>query len=273
MSPLLLNDAPSRPANELPHPQPIAQIVRSLERALPALSDKYGIVSLGIFGSYLRGEATPESDLDVLVELGDGMPYRVREQLEQELSELVGVRVDLIPFESLGARPYLGRNVLRNLVWLQKDGLKENIEENFLITHLRNDNGDDIEPKREYMDLIQDMITSMQNAVDFSAQVEFSKLINDRMRMSALKYEIQTIGEAAGKIPVEIRELYPQIPWEKMIGMRNRLVHDYPNIDYSIMWEILHTDIPHDLMFVQDMFEGEKRRRQLPDFGNDEPTV
>lgn len=268
----LLGTTAIQSATEFEQSPLIVSIIRSLQRVLDSLSEKYGIVSLGVFGSHLRGEARPDSDLDVLVEFRDKLDYRVRDQLQQELSEIVGVAVDLVPFESLSDRPYFGRNVLRSVLWLLKGGTPRLVEDETLLARIH-DVGDDMEPKREYMDFINDMITSMQNAIDFSGQVEFSKLIKDKMRMSALKYEVQTIGEAANKIPEGVRNLYPQIPWEKMIGMRNRLVHDYPNIDYSILWQVLHEDIPHDLLFVQDMFEQEKRRRHLKDIGNDDPTV
>jgi len=100
-------------ASELELQLPLLAMVRSLEPKLAALSAKYGIVSLGVFGSHLRGEARPDSDLDMLVEFRDKLDYRVRDQLQQELNEIVGVVVDLVPYESLSDRPYCRESSMR----------------------------------------------------------------------------------------------------------------------------------------------------------------
>jgi uncharacterized protein with HEPN domain len=55
---------------------------------------------------------------------------------------------------------------------------------------------------------------------------------------------LQLIGEAARRLPEEIRNLAPDIPWQKMIGMRNILVHGYFEIDLDVVWDAVQQDIP-----------------------------
>ncbi len=129
-----------------------------------------------------------------------------------------------------------------------------------------------MKPKREYLDLVQDMLDSMENAKTFAAETEPKQLLNDRMRLSAIKYEIQTIGEAASKIPSNVRAGYPRIPWNDIIGMRNRLVHDYGRINLDILWEILNQDIPNDQALIADMLEAENKRRAIEDEEKTNPT-
>jgi uncharacterized protein with HEPN domain len=64
-----------------------------------------------------------------------------------------------------------------------------------------------------------------------------------------LAYLIQTIGEAASRVSVELRDQNPEIPWKQIVGMRNRIVHDYMNIDADIVWEVATRNIP--LLIVQ----------------------
>ena len=59
-----------------------------------------------------------------------------------------------------------------------------------------------------------------------------------------LAYLIQTIGEAASRVSPAMRDRHPQIPWKQIVGMRNRIVHDYMNIDADIVWEVATANIP-----------------------------
>jgi len=55
---------------------------------------------------------------------------------------------------------------------------------------------------------------------------------------------LQIIGEAARRLPEEIRHLAPDIPWHKIIGMRNILVHGYFAIDLDVVWDAVQRDVP-----------------------------
>jgi|GEM_PF-36641 uncharacterized protein with HEPN domain/predicted nucleotidyltransferase len=259
----------TKPERQRARPRSLASIVRVLQRALPALAEAYKIKSLGVFGSYVRGEQTPTSDLDVLVEFVGGEEGAPREPLAAFLTELLNVKVDVIPSENLARRPYFGRNVLRHIIWLQKDGILQTLHPDAL--HYK-PNGDSMEPKREYLDFIQDILTNMDEAMEYAGDMNSGQLLNDRMRLAAIKYAIQTIGEAASKIPPEVRALYPEIRWGEMMGMRNRIVHDYARIQAEKVWEVVHEDLPNDRMLVADMFEREKKRRGLSDLEKQEPA-
>ena len=94
----------------------VARFRRVLRRRLPKLRETYGVRSLWLFGSYVRGEARKRSDLDVLVEFDDLSRLSLFEfiGLENELSDSLGVRVDLV--EKGGLKPAIGQNVLREAV-------------------------------------------------------------------------------------------------------------------------------------------------------------
>lgn len=75
----------------------LERLRQQLRVLLPELRERFGVVSLALFGSYVRGQAGAESDLDVLVEL-DERPFSLLQfvELEQWLSDRLGVRVDLV---------------------------------------------------------------------------------------------------------------------------------------------------------------------------------
>lgn len=89
----------------------IAQLVEELHREMPHLRQKYAIRSLAFFGSWARGEQRSDSDFDLLVEF-ERVPGLLRFlELESELSDLLGVPVDLVQKEAL--KPAIGRRILR----------------------------------------------------------------------------------------------------------------------------------------------------------------
>jgi uncharacterized protein with HEPN domain len=68
-----------------------------------------------------------------------------------------------------------------------------------------------------------------------------------------LTYLIQTIGEAASRVSTEKRDQLSQIPWKQIVGMRNRIVHDYMNIDADIVWEVATANIPGLITQLQSL--------------------
>jgi len=74
-----------------------------------------------------------------------------------------------------------------------------------------------------------------KNRADFDA--------DENLRL-ALAYLIQIIGEAASRVSPAFREAHADIPWSEIIGMRQKIVHDYLGVDYDIMWEVVTADLP-----------------------------
>ena len=92
------------------HPT-IDELLPRLRECLPDLAARYQIASLGTFGSYVRGEQQPDSDLDLLVEFHEPPSLFEFVRLENEISALLGVRVDLVMKSAL--KPGIGRRILR----------------------------------------------------------------------------------------------------------------------------------------------------------------
>ncbi|MBI3611058.1 MAG: DUF86 domain-containing protein [Nitrospirae bacterium] len=55
---------------------------------------------------------------------------------------------------------------------------------------------------------------------------------------------LEIIGEATKKVPADLKERYPQLEWRAMMGMRDRLIHDYFGVDYDIVWDVVASKIP-----------------------------
>jgi len=94
----------------------ISQIENILKSNKAFLFQKYHLKELGVFGSYLRNEQKNESDLDVLVEYEQTPGLFSFVRLEEELSKLLGVKVDLVMKSAL--KPYIGKRILEEVHYL-----------------------------------------------------------------------------------------------------------------------------------------------------------
>ena len=96
----------------------VSEISQILQHQKPYLAEKYGVAEIGIFGSYVRGEQRPDSDLDILIELE--RPTRISlidlVELELYLSDLLGIKVDLALKKNL--KPRIGERILQEAIAL-----------------------------------------------------------------------------------------------------------------------------------------------------------
>ncbi|MFY1112289.1 MAG: nucleotidyltransferase family protein [Methanosarcinaceae archaeon] len=88
--------------------------IKKLQEMLPELKKKYPIKYMGVFGSYIRGEQSASSDLDILVEFNGSITLLGYARLENELSDKLGVKVDLVSKTAL--KPRIGKHVLSEVV-------------------------------------------------------------------------------------------------------------------------------------------------------------
>ncbi len=83
---------------------------------------------------------------------------------------------------------------------------------------------------------VQHMIDATDTVARFIADRKPEDLVQDEMLRMALTRAIEIIGEAASKVSAEGREECPDIPWRAIVGMRNRLVHAYFDVDVEVLW-------------------------------------
>lgn len=90
----------------------------------------------------------------------------------------------------------------------------------------------------------EDILICARNIKSFTDGMSFEEFLDDPKTLRAVAYEFITMGEAARTIPEEVQEKYPDVPWGKMQGIRNVLVHEYFRLDEEILWNASQEDIP-----------------------------
>lgn len=91
---------------------------------------------------------------------------------------------------------------------------------------------------------LQDMLNACDHVIDFSHELTRADLDTEELRLHAILYNIQVLGEAAKNIPSDMREQHPEIAWRGTTSMRDVLVHKYFQIDLDLLWEVIHDKIP-----------------------------
>ena len=91
---------------------------------------------------------------------------------------------------------------------------------------------------------IQHMLEAAQEAVAFAEGRSRNDLATDRMLSLAIVRCVEIVGEAAANVSAEGRDRCPQIPWNDIVGMRNRVVHAYFDIDLQLVWDTIIDDLP-----------------------------
>lgn len=95
-----------------------------------------------------------------------------------------------------------------------------------------------------------DEFTSLRQMLEYASEVKtladgrtFDDLLTDRLFQLAVVRLLEIIGEAATRLSQATRDRYSTIPWRQIIGMRNRLIHAYDQVEYDVVWEVIQDDL------------------------------
>jgi uncharacterized protein with HEPN domain len=101
-----------------------------------------------------------------------------------------------------------------------------------------------VKPKRHYEDYLRDMLEATQKVASFISGLSEKAFLADEKTQYAVVRALEVIGEAAKKIPEDVRSTYPDLPWRQIVGMRDVLVHDYFGVNAQVVWKTATLDVP-----------------------------
>lgn len=100
---------------------------------------------------------------------------------------------------------------------------------------------------------LEDMLESMRKIETYISGISYETFASTSIIIDAVVRNLEIIGEAASHIPDEIREKHEQIPWKKVIGLRNISIHEYFHVDLPTVWHIIREQLPITKMQLQEI--------------------
>ena len=92
---------------------------------------------------------------------------------------------------------------------------------------------------------VEDILYSINSIEQYVSSLSEEEFYRNEMLQDAVVRRLEIIGEAARNLPAELRRQYPDIPWRRIIGLRNIISHEYFRTVLSRIWEVIQRDIPH----------------------------
>jgi uncharacterized protein with HEPN domain len=181
----------------------------SLDLREPLLADfcrRWKISELALFGSALRDDFNPESDVDVLVTFVPSAHWSLLDlvRMQDELSGLWKRPVDLLT----------RRAVERSQNWIRRKAI------------------------------LLDIAKAARLALEFARGLDQDAFLEDPKTQSPVSHQLMVLGEAVKRLSDEFCACRPAIPWRQIAGMRDRLIHGYDVVDLDEVWLVLEKDLP-----------------------------
>jgi uncharacterized protein with HEPN domain len=112
-------------------------------------------------------------------------------------------------------------------------------------------------PPREWKLRIQDILDAIAKIRRYTDALTIDTLMADEKTVDAVMRNIAIIGEASNHVPAAIRTRHPEVPWDEMRGIRNRLVHECYKVDMDILWQTLRGNLPPLVPLLREVLSQE----------------
>jgi len=109
--------------------------------------------------------------------------------------------------------------------------------------------------EREPVDFLKDILESIEKIEKFIKGLGFDDFSKDDKTIYAVIRALEIIGEATKNLPDSLKEEYPEVPWRKMTGTRDKVIHGYFGVDLEVIWRTITRNIPIIKPLIKDILD------------------
>jgi uncharacterized protein with HEPN domain/predicted nucleotidyltransferase len=216
---------------------------------IQSFCQRWQVQQLALFGSVLREDFRPDSDLDVLVTFSpQARPTLITlVAMTEELEDLVHRPVDLVDKASIENSPN----------WIRRQAILETATVLYADPAVEHSISTSSQAMvdRETRDgaALLDIDRFSRTVLQIAQGMTRSELDTDLVKRSAILYQVAILGEAVKRLSPELRSQHPTLPWKKIAGMRDIITHKYDQVQLGVVWETIQQDIPALLAYIQPL--------------------
>ena len=105
-------------------------------------------------------------------------------------------------------------------------------------------------------EFLNDILEAIHRADMYVAGMSYVEFLADLKTQDAVIRTLEIIGEATKRLSSELRTHHPAVPWKNMAGLRDKLIHDYFGVNFDIVWQIVHDELPSVAIQVEQILVG-----------------
>jgi uncharacterized protein len=203
---------------------------------------RWKILELALFGSVLREDFRSDSDIDVIVTFSPESRFDLLDlmAMKEELEDIFGRKVDLVN----------KRDIERSDNWIRRENILGTARVFYTVGEkLKTEFVENEWPLQYIKDMcdrssLLDIVKFARNIVEITQEMDRAQLESDLIKQSAVLYQISILGEAVKRLSQTFRSQYPDIPWKKIAGMRDKVTHQYDRVELDIVWDVVQNNIP-----------------------------
>jgi len=114
-------------------------------------------------------------------------------------------------------------------------------------------------PEKGVIEVLSDIKEAITRIKKYTAKLNYDMFLKDIKTQDAVIRNFEVIGEAVKSLPYDLKTQYSQIPWNKIAGIRDRLIHHYFGVNYEIVWTIIKEDLLDLLKNINNLLINESK--------------
>lgn len=119
-------------------------------------------------------------------------------------------------------------------------------------------------PPERWITRVEDILDSSRKIQRYTSGMTFEAFAGNELVIDGVTRNFEIIGEAARNIPIDTTVLYPDIPWSRMIGMRNVMIHNYTGVSLRTVWDTVQIALPTLIQQLEELLSEMRNARNGP---------